>query len=119
MRLVDIGRRITPEEHQDRNLLVEAGLDLPLAQQRQDEIDAERLVRQTLQPLDLSANELARKGGGAEDAASACVRDGRYEFGAGRRTDASAKDRMLDPKGAAEVSLQHGASSCSSAWRRA
>jgi hypothetical protein len=68
------------------------------------------LVRQTLQPLDLGSDELARKGGGAEDAASSCVGDGRYELGAGRRADGSAKDGMLDPKSTAEVSLQHGAS---------
>ena len=105
MGLVDVGRRIAPEKHQDGNLRVEAGLDLPLAQQRQDEIDAERPVRQTLQPLDLGADKLARKGGGAKDAASSRVGDGRYELRAGRRTDASAKDRMVDTKITAERSL--------------
>jgi hypothetical protein len=83
---------------------------LPLAQQRQDEIDAERPVRQTLQPLDLSADELARKRGGTENAASTCVRDSRNELGAGRRTDARGKDGMLDPQSTAEVGLEHGAS---------
>src|SRR5689334_458960 len=29
MRLTDEGRRIAPEEHRDRNLLAETGLDLP------------------------------------------------------------------------------------------
>jgi hypothetical protein len=53
MSLLDVGRGIAPEQHQQGYVCLEAGLDIAFLERGQDDVHSERLVRQHTQVLNL------------------------------------------------------------------
>ena len=115
---LDKGRRIAPEEHDERDALFDDGRIALVNQHRlfgvalivDDHVDAERSAGQLSRAGDLLAHVLRwMMLSTAEYAEAARIRDRGGELRAGRSCEADRENRMLDPERGADPRRRHGA----------